>query len=92
MECFKMENSSLTKIKIVGIGGSGGNAINRISTDDTNVEIIGLDTRYFRSKLMGNKKEYLPNINPNASILGKNQWQWFKSQMTNSNADIIIIE
>tara|TARA_Y100000768_G_C23930029_1_gene659567 strand:+ start:321 stop:1277 length:957 start_codon:yes stop_codon:yes gene_type:complete len=59
--------------------------------DGANVEIIGLDTRYFRSKLMGNKKEYLPNINPNASILGKNQWQWFKSQMTNSNADIIII-
>ena len=39
-----MENSSLTKIKIVGIGGSGGNAINRISTDDPNVEIIGLNT------------------------------------------------
>ena len=59
--------------------------------DGAKVEIIGLDTRYFRSKLIGNKNKYLPNKSPNASILGKDQWQWFKSQMINSNADIIII-
>ena len=39
-----MDNSSLTKIKIVGVGGAGGNAINRINNDDPNIEIIGLNT------------------------------------------------
>ena len=46
---FKREKSlmntpSLTKIKIIGVGGAGGNAINRISTDDPNIEIIGFNT------------------------------------------------
>ena len=39
-----MNESSLTKIKIIGIGGAGGNAINRISNEHSNIEIIGLNT------------------------------------------------
>ena len=38
-----MNNSSITKIKIFGIGGAGGNAINRMD-DDSNTEIIGINT------------------------------------------------
>ena len=39
-----MNNSSMTKIKIIGIGGAGGNAINRMESDDSNTEIIGINT------------------------------------------------
>jgi alkaline phosphatase D len=56
-----------------------------------NVQFIGLDTRYFRTKLVGRKNGYLPNNDPSASILGKNQWKWFEGVLKNSKADIIII-
>ena len=39
-----MNNSSTTKIKIIGIGGAGGNAINRLELDDSNTELIGINT------------------------------------------------
>ena len=59
--------------------------------DGTKIEIIALDTRYFRSKLNGKKNAYKPNINPQATILGKKQWDWFQSSITNSTAKAIII-
>ena len=55
------------------------------------VQIIGLDTRYFRSKLEGRKNGYLPNNNPLASVLGIKQWKWLDQTLENSEADIIII-
>ena len=39
-----MNNSSITKIKIFGIGGAGGNAVNRMGSDDSNTEIIAINT------------------------------------------------
>ena len=59
--------------------------------DGTKIEIIALDTRYFRSKLNGKKNAYKPDINPQATILGKDQWDWFQSSITNSTAKAIII-
>jgi alkaline phosphatase D len=56
-----------------------------------NVQIIGLDTRYFRSELMGKKNVYLPNNDPSASILGPQQWEWFNRILEKSEADIVII-
>jgi len=44
--------------------------------EDKSVQIIGLDTRYFRSKLEGRKNGYLPNNDPRASVLGAEQWKW----------------
>ena len=55
------------------------------------VQIIGLDTRYFRSKLKGRKNGYLPNNDPLASVLGTEQWKWLDESLENSKADIVII-
>ena len=59
--------------------------------DGAEIEIIALDTRYFRSKLNGKENAYKPDINPHATILGKEQWDWFQSSITNSTAKAIII-
>ncbi len=55
------------------------------------IDIIGLDTRYFRSKLKGKKNAYQPNNDSSATILGQDQWDWLKSSIFNSNAEIIVI-
>ncbi len=55
------------------------------------VQIIGLDTRYFRAKLKGRKNGYLPNNDPLASVLGTEQWKWLDETLENSKADIVII-
>ena len=55
------------------------------------IEIIGLDTRYFRSKLIKSKNVYTKNNNPKATILGQDQWSWLESSLSSSNADAIII-
>ncbi len=59
--------------------------------DGTVIEIIALDTRYFRSKLNGKKNAYKPNKNPQATILGNKQWDWFESSIANSTSRLIII-
>ena len=59
--------------------------------DEAEIEIIALDTRYFRSKLNGKKNAYRPNIDPKATILGTEQWNWFESSIANSTANIIIV-
>jgi len=59
--------------------------------DGTAIEIIALDTRYFRSKLNGKKNAYEPNKNPQATILGNKQWDWFESSIANSTSRLIII-
>ena len=59
--------------------------------DGTGVEIIGLDTRYFRSKLIGKKNAYKPNMLPKATILGQEQWEWLERSMNQTNSSIIII-
>ena len=55
------------------------------------IDIIGLDTRYFRSKLKSKKNTYQPNNDSSATILGQDQWAWLKSSIFNSNAEIIVI-
>ena len=61
------------------------------NVDGTEIEIIALDTRYFRSKLKGKKNAYEPNKNPQATILGNKQWDWFESSIANSSARVIIV-
>ena len=55
------------------------------------VEIIGLDTRFFRSKLKGKKNAYKENNDLKATILGQDQWSWFEKSIENSSADMVII-
>lgn len=46
------------------------------------VQVIILDTRYHRSELIrkriNNRKAYFPQTDPNATILGEEQWAWLE--------------
>jgi len=59
--------------------------------DGIKAEIIGLDTRYFRSELRGKSNAYKPNFDFDATILGTSQWNWLEGVIENSSADIVII-
>lgn len=59
--------------------------------EDIEVEIIGLDTRYFRSQLKGKKNPYEQNMDSEATILGADQWIWLERSIYNSTADVIVI-
>lgn len=55
---------------------------------DRRVQVILLDTRYFRSSLKkwpeGKRQTpgpYQPNTNPEATILGEQQWEWLEQQL-----------
>lgn len=58
------------------------------------VQFIMLDTRYFRSPLVkvkkGKRKIYKIEKGPEASILGKVQWQWLETQLQ-KHAELRII-
>ncbi len=51
------------------------------------LQVIMLDTRYFRSPLKKNPddsnrlKQYVPNDDPEATILGQQQWLWLEEQL-----------
>ena len=64
-----------------------------INIDNFKINLILLDTRYFRSDLKkseGIKPVYLKNEELNATILGDEQWSWFKEVMK-IKSDIIIV-
>jgi len=65
-----------------------------ITTGDNSVNIIVLDTRYFRSNLSKDStgiKRYIPNRNANLTILGKEQWSWLENQLNSSKSNFNII-
>jgi alkaline phosphatase D len=52
------------------------------------VQVILLDTRYFRSsplkrnlRALTSEGPYVPNPDPNTTILGEDQWRWFAEQL-----------
>ena len=53
-------------------------------------KFIFLDTRFFRSKLKGKKSNYVENIDPDATILGDNQWTWLENELK-SDFDFLFI-
>ena len=57
---------------------------------DKKFKLIFLDTRFFRSKLLGPKGNYEQNLNPSATILGEKQWKWLEGELK-SNFDFLII-
>ena len=59
--------------------------------EDIEIEIIGLDTRYFRSPLKVKNKSYEKNMDSGATILGSDQWMWLEQSIYNSTADVIVI-
>ncbi len=54
------------------------------------VQIILLDTRYFRSALKRGGKKYAPVTGEGVTILGERQWQWLEQQLSQS-ADLRIL-
>ena len=54
------------------------------------INLIVLYTRFFRSKLSSNKSPYIPTDNIDTTILGDEQWTWFK-QVLNHDSDLILV-
>ena len=54
------------------------------------VLFVGLDTRYFRSNIEEKDDVYLPNIEPDATFLGDEQWKWLKDTV-NQDHDLLIL-
>jgi len=66
----------------------------KVKIGDHSVNIIVLDTRYFRTNLTKDPtgvKRYIPDTNPNGTMLGKKQWKWLEKQLNNSNSDFNIL-
>ena len=61
-----------------------------IEIDGFKINLIVLDTRFFRSKLSSNKSPYIPTDNIDTTILGDEQWTWFK-QVLNHDSDLILV-
>ena len=57
---------------------------------DKKILLIGLDTRYFRSTLEGEKRNYQSTSDVSKTILGEQQWEWLERTFQES-ADIIIL-
>lgn len=54
------------------------------------LQVILLDTRYFRSPLKKTGKVYMPMIGKDATILGGDQWQWLTTEL-DKPADLRLI-
>ena len=54
------------------------------------VLFVGLDTRYFRSKIEEKDDVYLPNIETDATFLGEKQWKWLKDSVNQAH-DLLIL-
>lgn len=60
-----------------------------IGPEGKRVQVILMDTRYFRSKLKKDTRPlpgtrivpYLPNTDPEATMLGADQWKWLEEQL-----------
>ena len=57
---------------------------------DKKILFIGLDTRYFRSPLEGEKRNYRSTTDVSKTILGKQQWDWLEKKFQET-ADIVIL-
>ena len=61
-----------------------------IQIDDFKINLIVLDTRFFRSKLTSAKSPYVPTNNIDTTILGDEQWNWFE-EVINRDSDLILV-
>jgi alkaline phosphatase D len=51
---------------------------------------LGLDTRFYRSKLIGKSGSYIKNDDNSATILGKDQWFWLENELS-KKVDFIVL-
>ena len=61
-----------------------------IEVHNYKIHLIGLDTRYFRSDLLGTKLLYKKDNRDSSTILGDTQWEWLKN-VIKADSDIIIL-
>jgi len=60
----------------------GGVYVSRLfGADGKRVQVILLDTRFNRSKLKKQGKEYIPDPDPKNTFLGEEQWKWLGEQL-----------
>ena len=61
-----------------------------INIDGFKINLVVLDTRFFRSKLSSNKSPYTPTNNLDTTILGDVQWSWFE-EVLEQESDLILV-
>ena len=61
-----------------------------IDIDGFKINLVVLDTRFFRSKLSSDRSPYKPINNPDTTILGDDQWSWFKEALE-QKSDLILV-
>jgi len=61
-----------------------------IILDGKIIKLIGLDTRYFRSPLEGDKRNRTPTKDIHKTVLGPDQWSWLENQLA-EDLDILIL-
>ena len=54
------------------------------------VLFVGLDTRYFRSNIEEKDDVYLPNLEPDSTFLGDEQWEWLTDNLKQEH-DLLIM-
>ena len=54
------------------------------------VLFVGLDTRYFRSNIEEKDDVYMPNLEPDATFLGDEQWEWLTDTLKQEH-DLLIM-
>ena len=54
------------------------------------IKIVGLDTRYFRSPLEGDKRSRTPTQDKTKTMLGVDQWSWLENQLL-GDMDVLIL-
>jgi alkaline phosphatase D len=53
----------------------------RMQWNGMDIQLILLDTRYHRSPLLRKNRGYIANFDPNATLLGKEQWLWLEERL-----------
>jgi len=61
-----------------------------LDIDGFKINLIVLDTRFFRSKLNSDKAPYIPNDNKSTTILGDAQWSWLE-EVLQQESDFIFV-
>ncbi len=61
-----------------------------IDIDGFKINLIVLDTRFFRSKLNSTKSPYVSTDNIDTTILGDDQWRWFE-EVIEKESDLILV-
>ena len=61
------------------------------SFKDHLLQIILLDTRYFRDTVYKNPHTRAYEPNKEGDVLGEEQWQWLDNELNESNADLILM-